>query len=216
MNINNGKVYYPNEEGIWRMNLDCTGLENISDASTVHMDVYRGTLYYIGSEKGMLYRLNADGISDVVDETQNLDYLDIEGSELKYGVSYDGADHKSIDLSGYDPSEEKDQYNWFSAASVPKSRSFAVNIKFSEAMDTARDWFDTIIMTDPNGNRIDTHLIWSEDGKTLTVRPRKFIGDFPSVSVYIAKDARSAAGAAMGQGRAMRIDINADADTTVG
>lgn len=57
--------------------------------------------------------------------------LDIEGSLLKYGMSYDGAGHKSIDLSGYDPDTEKDQYNWLNAASVPKSRSFAVNIAFS-------------------------------------------------------------------------------------
>lgn len=50
---------------------------------------------------------------------------------MKYGMSYDGAGHKSIDLSGYDPDTEKDQYNWLNAASVPKSRSFAVNIAFS-------------------------------------------------------------------------------------
>lgn len=83
-------------------------------------------------------------------------------------------------------------------------------------MDTARDWLDTIIMTDPDGNRIDTHLIWSADGKTLSVRPRKFIRDFSNVSTYITGDARSAAGTVTGQGYAMRVDIDADFDTAGG
>ncbi|HWS30295.1 MAG TPA: hypothetical protein VN512_09330 [Clostridia bacterium] len=91
-----------------------------------------------------------------------------------------------------------------------------VNIAFPEAMDTAWDWFDTIIMTDPDRNRIDTRLIWNENGKTVTVRPKEFIGDFSSVSVYIAKNARSAAWAVMEQGCAMRVDINADSDTAIG
>ena len=54
-----------------------------------------------------------------------------------------------------------------------------MNIEFSEAMDTAWDWFDTIIMTDPDGNRIDTHLFWSADGKTNPDRaPEKIYRGF--------------------------------------
>ncbi len=110
----------------------------------------------------------------------------------------------------------QDQYIWLSAASVPKAEALRVNIAFPEAMDTAWDWFDTIIMTDPDRNRIDTRLIWNEDDKTLTVRPKEFIGDFSDISVNIAKNARSAAGTVMEQECAMRVDINADPGAAIG
>jgi hypothetical protein len=61
-------------------------------------------------------------------------------------------------------------------------------------MDTAADWSHLVYLADEQGISVPLHLLWSEDGRTLTLRPQECVADMSSVTVYVTDGAPAAAG----------------------
>lgn len=207
LDIDSGKVYYADWEGIKRMNLDCTGVEPMAtNTKTFQMAFYDGTLYYLGGDGGQLYRLLSDGTSELLDQTQYLTYLDIVNGELRFGTNADGSGYKGLVLSPHETAEQEDTVS-LPGASVSRVRSFSVNIAFSECMDISAKWSDFIKLESDEGYTVQSHLIWHPDGKTLTIRSKECVADMDNLKIYIKRGAPSAAGGLLPNGYLLKIDI---------
>jgi hypothetical protein len=210
LHVDGGDVYFASEDGIKRMNLDCTGLETVSPASAFGMAVYDGVLYFLDGHQGQLYRLAKNGTPELLDSTKNLAYIDVVDGTLRYSTKYDGSDFKSIRLTSFDPRA------WNGADAVklptvvtPRSRSFALRIEFSEPMDTTASWMDMVFLADEQGHPLPTHLLWSEDGKVLTLRPKECVADMGSIILMVKSGASAVGGGALEKRYEARVDIKA-------
>lgn len=108
---------------------------------------------------------------------------------------------KKVKLSTFDPHA----WNVADTASLPvlsapHNRSFPIRITFSVPMDPTAPWMDTVILADGNANVLDAYLLWSEDGKTLTVQPMECMEDMGNVAVYIRNGAPAAGGGILAKG----------------
>lgn len=211
LDIDGNKVYYTDEVGVKRMNLDCTGVESVADGVFPNlMAFYDGILYYIGGDNNQLFKLKADGTSEPVVPDTALCYLAVADGTLRYGINYDGKDAKSLRLTAFDAKTWAGEgATEFPGLAVPRSRSFAVALTFSEPMDGTADWRQYVVLADADGNPLPAHLIWSEDGRTLTVRPKECVADMGSVAVYLKPGGPSAAGGALEGGGTAKVQIEA-------
>jgi hypothetical protein len=208
LDVEHNKVYFSNQHGIQRMNLDCTQLETMTTQSAYQMTIYEGTMYFIGGNDGYLYKMDKGGKCDQLDDTAPFEYLQVTDGTLYYGANYDGSDSKSIRLSVFDPDAWVDENTVDEpSASISRSRSFGIQIHFSEVMDREADWGNLVVLADDKGNPKAAHLLWSEDGKTLTVRPKSCVVDLDHFTVYVAKGAKSDSGGALEKGYRLPVDI---------
>jgi hypothetical protein len=211
VDVDQGKVYYVAQGGdIRRMNLDGTGVETLATTTAVYaLAVYDGTVYYLGGrEKGQVYRLNGDGTSEPLDDTMYLIFMEITGGKVRFGDSLDGIGAKTIRLTDFDPGAwDGAETVALPVLSVPRSRSFATTLTFSEPMDTAADWSHLVYLATPEGDPVPLHFLWSADGKTLSLRPQECVADMSSVTVYVSEGAPAAGGGVLPNGCIARVDV---------
>lgn len=208
VDIAGGKVYFSDFDGIKRMNLDCTGPETLSDQYAWKMAYYDGVLYYLNGD-GYLYQLTPGYEPVLIDVGDVCMYLAVKGTSLYYGQSYDGSDAKEIRLAPIRPEDVRDA-RILAETSVSRSRSFKMEIAFSVEMDTSADWDDYVCLMDGEGNAVPLHLLWSGDGRTLTVRPRDCVADRENLSLYILKGAPAASGAKLAETQKLKMTIVPD------
>lgn len=208
VDIEGDKVYFASREGIQRMNLDCTDTETLTGDSAFQMAFYDGVLYYLNGS-GCLCQLTPDHESVVMDDGDVSLYMQIKDTSLYYGPSQDGSDCKVIPLAQVDTGEIRDA-DMFAATSVSRSRSFSLKIAFSGEMDTAADWNDHVYLLDGEDESVPLNFLWSDDGKTLTVRPKTCVADNESVTLYVEKGAPAADGTWIETTCGMNVRIDSD------
>ncbi len=205
LDIDAGKVYFSDADGIHSMNLDCTGTEKIANVPAYQMAVWNGEIYYISAEDGFLYRLIPYGESRCLFHGAQLGYLAIKGGMLYYGESFDGSGCKTIPLIR---AEEWNTESFFSVNDrVPRERSFRIDVHFSLPMDTSAYSRRFVLLTDETGAVLDARLSWSADGKTLSVRPADYVDGLSGVTLYLRDGAAAADGGMLPQGHKLRVDI---------
>ena len=202
-------MYFSDDEGIKRMNLDGTGVETLTAEWAAQMVYYGGALYFTGGSDGYLYRMAPGAEPELIDGSGYVSYLTREGSALCYGQYFDGSDRREIPLSGYDPDECADA-GMAAPATVSRSRSFRMEIAFSGEMDSSADWPDYVYLVNGEGNAVPLHLLWSEDGKTLTVRSKDCVADMENLTLYVMAGAPAANGSGLAETQGMRVEIVSD------
>lgn len=193
VDIDEGKVYFPDGDEIKRMNLDCTRLETMAHARAGRMVFYDRVLYYVGAYDGFLYQLTPGHTPALVDNSLWVAYLALQGTSLAYGPNSDGTGCKAIRLA--QANQETARYaDMLPAQTVARGRSFRMEVTFSGKMDPSAHWEHYIYLLDGAGEAIPLHLRWSEDGRMLTVRPRECVADMGTVTLMVEKGAPAANG----------------------
>lgn len=204
--IENNKVYFCDSEGIGSMNLDCTGRQTLAAGESCNQMVFfNGALYYISSNNGCLSRLVPEGKPEILDSSGTFVYITLSGTKLSYGPSMAAAVKKTIDLLPL-PEETKDA-DITKYKSVPRSRSFCVQIRFSKPMDKAQNWNECVYLASDTGDVIPCGFSYDAITNTLTVRPKNCVDDYSSVTLYITGAAAAQDGAKLGRCAGIRVNI---------
>ncbi|MDP4090264.1 MAG: transglutaminase domain-containing protein [Bacillota bacterium] len=210
LDIDNSKVYFSGDNGIEGMNLDCTGRTTIAkEIYPSRMYFFNGALYFINSVDEFLYRMIPGQKPELMEGKEPLLYLELSGTLLYYGKDADGKGKKSISLLPFDPAQFKgEDAISLPEASVPRTRSFSLRIKFSSPVEAPQNWNDDIYLADEKGNAIPLHFELGSDGKTLTLRPKYCLADSGSVSLYIKQGVASQNGQQLTSPYNMNITIH--------
>lgn len=186
LDLDGGKVYFEGPAGINRMNLDGTGRETVLEIMATHMVFFNGTLYYIDTNDGFLYRLIPGQKPECLSRDEFILYLWLSGSTLSYGLNAAKKDAKTISLLTPPAFSERDT-QW-PEATVPRSRSFCVQIGFSKPLDPTQNLQERVYLLGDGGTPVPIHAIPSDDGLTLTLRPKDCVADYPFVTCVLTGD----------------------------
>ncbi|MDP4091108.1 MAG: hypothetical protein Q8930_17825, partial [Bacillota bacterium] len=191
--IDGGKVYFCGDNGIEGMNLDCTGRTTLAEGIYPNkMFFFNGALYFINCSDEFLYKLIPGQKPELMEGKEPLLYLELSGTLLYYGKDGDGKDKKPISLLPFDPAHFKSEDAIsLPEASVDRTRSFSLRIKFSSPVEAPQNWNDDIYLVDGKGNTIPLHFEFGSDDETLTLRPKYYLADSGSVSLYIKQGVAS-------------------------
>ncbi len=206
LDIKNSRIYFSDMGYIKAMDLDCTDEQTLTEDFAADMVWFDGALYYLSGYDGSLYKLVPGLEKELIDNDEWYGYLTRNGSVLNYSPGAEDSEFKALPLLSPNTSEITFA-NKFESFQMPRSRSFKLDIEFSEPMDTSADWNRFVYLTDDNNNAIPLQFVWNKDGKTLSVRPVDLICDYSGVTISVMSDSPAASGRVLGLASAMHIDI---------
>ncbi len=206
LDMENGWLYYTNDAGIQRMQLDGTQIETVSSERSYNIAYFDGILYFADEPSARLFRKLPDQPPELLDDFAPVYQLYLSDGVLHYG---DGMSiEKTIDLnpfqSGSIPNENMRQD---SPAAVASTHTYAIEVEFSKPMDTDSLFRDKVGLLTDAGQSLPLHLNWSGDGKTLTIRSASNLALENDVTLYLAPGLRSADAQLTQLGVAKRIEI---------
>ncbi len=188
LDIENNRVYYYDGEGIKKMTLDGKELEIVSPMSATYLTAFNGTLYFINMDNRHLYKLQPGQEAQLLDGTAEINSLSLKNGILYY-ESLEGstATEKSLNLnpfaaSNFDLAKSEHQ----TSITVPRQQSFKFELQFSTHMGTNILPREAVALVNSAGEVLPTHMYWSDDGRTLTVRPQVSLDKESAVSLYVA------------------------------
>jgi hypothetical protein len=188
LDLENQRVYFAGDEGITRMNLDCTDRQLLlKDTYAFQMEYFDGFLYYIDPNEHHLYKVGDDGKSVLLYDGVMLNELKLENAKLIYSTGEGtGTSTGAIDLL---PDAAKPlgdaSLQALPEASVPRSCSFGFRVQFSQPMDAKADWNKLIYLVDAKKEAIPLTFRLDSSGTVLTVRPKDCLADAGEVSLLI-------------------------------
>ncbi len=184
LDIPHNWIYYSDNDGIYRIHLDGTGKETLLQQFGYPIAVFRDVLYYVSGDQG-LYQMNPGGDPILIDQQVNVN-MNIEDGILNYSKGIDINHILEIDLNQYYPEDfDLDRSIPMGSYQMNKQQTFQLSIAFSRNMNTSKLPEDLIYVRDSEGHRIPVHMVWEEDGKTLSIRSTKYLNQLSSVSFYI-------------------------------
>lgn len=209
--IDHNTAYICDADSIDRMDLDCTNRKTLVQGdSCFQMAYFNGALYYVSTNDSHLYRLTADGNTELLDGAGTFYYLALKGTKLYYGADAADANCNCIDLLPIP--NEAETAAMLPGTAVARGRSFCVRIRFSQPMDAEQNWNNAVFLTDAEGNALPCGYAYDESTNTLTVRPRNYVDGYSGVSVYVVGDTRAQTGKTTGDCVGMRAAIVSEAD----
>jgi hypothetical protein len=190
--IPNNCVYYNDENGISRMNLDCSGKELLAEGVFANQMVYfDGILYYTDANKcGHLYQLDPGNAPELLDDFGTINYLTLDDTSLAYGLE---PGEKTLPLLPFDPADFADA-TVLPSAQFTRDRTFRFDIYFSAPVNASQDWNQLVYLIDHDGNPLALRFELSIDAQTLTVKPAQCIADEGTVSLCVTGDIASEKG----------------------
>jgi len=182
--IEDRKTYFCDMDSIDCMNLDCTGRQTLVQGDSCYNMVYfNGALYYISADSGAVCRLAQGGQPETIDNSEPFYFMKMDGTELTYAADAAGTDSKTIDLLPLP--EETGTADQLSDTSILRSRSFEIQIRFSQPMDGTQNWNECVYLANDKGKAIPCNFTYDNASNTLTVRPRSYIDENAYLTVYV-------------------------------
>lgn len=209
--VEGGKVYFCDRNGIDCMNLDCTGYQTLVQGDSCYaMFYFNGALYYDSADSGAVCRLVPGGQPEVIDSSEPFYFMKMDGTELTYAADAGGTDGKTAELLPLP--EETGSAELLPGASVSRGESFATQVRFSQPMDKAQNWNECVYLVDDSGTAIPCSFVYDDASNTLTVRPRDYIDGNSALTVYVT-GAAAQNGQALAACVSLRIDLVSQAES---
>lgn len=188
--ITDNYIYYYALDGIYRMHLDTTDKERISSIVPYFITYFNDILYYIDSNDFHLYQLVIGEAPVLLDDSMEFYHLRLEDSVLYYGSSMDiesdSESEKSLNLSTFKLSAyDKNTCTILPAVNIPKEQTFSIQISFSKKVNNSCQLEEFIGLVTEDGQALPLHMMWSEDGKVLTLRTKANLVEETMVNLYI-------------------------------
>jgi hypothetical protein len=190
-------VNYSGDNGISRMNLDCTGQETLAEGVYAwNMVFFDDALYYADMNTGYLYRLVPHEAPELLDGSGIVTYFSLDGTTLSYGQNV--PDEKTIPLLPFKAANFATADTMvLPATQFTRDRTFRFDIRFSAPVNPSQDWNQLVYLEGRDGKALPLHFELSADAMTLTVRPAQCIADEGTISLCISDGIVSKEGAAL-------------------
>lgn len=188
LDIENNRVYYNDGEGIKRMTLDGKKVEIVSPMSGTYLTTFNGILYFINTDNRHLYKLQPGEEAELLDDSIKVETMNLKNGTLHYeGLEESTKKEKTLNLnpfvqSSFDMNKSKHQ----KSITLPRQQTFKLEIAFSNNMDTDVLPREAVALVNKDGQALPIHIHWSDDGRTLTVRPQVSLDKESAVSLYVS------------------------------
>ncbi|MDF2544472.1 MAG: hypothetical protein K0S47_4190, partial [Herbinix sp.] len=181
--IENDWIYYSDADGIWRMHLDTTDREVIISEYGELLTCFEGKLYYRGEDPTKLYQYTPGQTPVLLDDTTQIATLKIIDGELNYGVE---GSEKQIDLNEFQLEMDSSMdIKHLPPVTLPKHKTFQIKVTFAQTMDKNHLPKQFIGLKTEDGRTIPVHMMWDQEGTSLTVRAATYINDEAKVTAYL-------------------------------
>lgn len=188
LDIENNLIYYSNEDGIKRMELDSKKLETVSPMQGTLLKTFNGILYFVNTDNMKLYKLEPGKESQLLDDSVTVQSMNLINGILHYKGAENEAKEKTLNLNPFDESNFSiNSSKHLESTIVPRQNTFKFNIRFSKNMNTGIIPKEAITLVSKEGHTLPIHMNWSEDGRILTVRSQVALDKEEVVSLYVSK-----------------------------
>gem|GEM_PF-3741980 len=169
--IEGGRIFYGDDEGIQCMSLDGTTKKTVTADQAAAM-VYRyGVLYYLRYDDGSLCAVLPGGEPSLIDNSAYYRVLMPTATGLLFGNTIDNVKSLFVLPTAADFEASSGEKIDAGQAVAEADRSYFFTVRFEEAIDVTSDLSSLVVLTDSDGRPLATRMTWSNDGKVLTVRP---------------------------------------------
>lgn len=195
LDTENNRVYYYDGEGIKRMTLEGKELEMVSQMPAIYLTTFNGTLYFINTDNRHLYKLQPGKEPELLDDSIKVDTMNLKNGLLHYQTAEGTTKEKTLNLNpflqtNFDINSSKHE----KPITLPRQQSFKLQIAFSTNMNTDMLPKEAVALVNKDGEPLPIHMHWSEDGRTLTVRPQVSLDKEAEVSLYVSPGITAADG----------------------
>ncbi|HSR03330.1 MAG TPA: hypothetical protein VLM88_01920, partial [Proteiniclasticum sp.] len=205
LDTKNGHLYYSDVEGIQRMDLSGENKKTMSTHSGEQLVYFDDALYYIGLSDSFLYKVTEGQLPQVVVDDYLLEMLTLDKGILSYkGIGEDGQTGMT-DLNRYE--KNNDEADILEELTLRKEDTMKLVLQFSSSMNTDGSFQKHIGLLDEEQQIIPLAYIWSEDGKTLTLRSSEPLSDVTSLTLKINKELNSMNDEPLSGSVELKIDI---------
>ena len=188
LDVEGGKIYFCDGNGIDCMNLDCTGFQTLVPGDSCYaMFYFNGALYYDSADSGAVCRLVPGGQPEVLDSSEPFYFMKLDGTELTYAANAIGTDAKTVDLLLLPA--ETGSAEQLPGVSVSRGESFAAQVRFTEPMDETQNWNECVYLVNDQGTAIPCSFAYDDASNTLTLRPKDYIDENSALTVYVTDGA---------------------------
>ena len=206
LDMENGWLYYTSDKGIQRMRLDGTQAETVSPERSYSIACFDGILYFADETSSILYRKLPGQPPELLDESIPIYQLYLADGILHYG---DGMGvEKAMNLNPFQSgSIPEENMRPEPPAAVADTHTYAIEVAFSESMDTALLFRDKIGLITDAGQSLPLVLQWNEDATRLTIRSSSNLILENDVTLYLVPGLYAQNGQATQSGVSNRIEI---------
>ncbi len=212
LDLEGQSVYFAGNNGIERMNLDCTGRQTIlPGVYAFQMEFFNGNLYYVDSNDGYLYQAGKDAKPVQLFHDAMVSQIKLEKAKLIYQYNQDEKPVTgSIELLPEAVGVlSAPSLKTLPEASTPRGSSFCFKVRFLKQMDPATNWNNLVYLVGQDGQAIPLHFLLDTTGTLLTVRPKTCLVDEGAVSLLLSPTILSADGAQLENPCRMDVRIEA-------
>ena len=169
--IESGRIFYGDDEGIQCMSLDGTTKETVTADRAAAMVCRYGVLYYLRYDDGSLCAVVPGEEPSLIDNSAYYRVLMPAATGLLFGNTIDDVKSLFVLPTSADLEAKSNETIDAGQAVTEADRSYFFAVRFEEAMDTGKDLSSLVVLTDREGRPLATRMGWSDDGKELFVRP---------------------------------------------
>lgn len=189
LDTKNGHLYYSDVEGIHRIDLSGENKKTISDHSGEQLVYFDDALYYISLSDSYLYKVTEGQVPQVIHDTYLLGRLALDKGVLNFSEIGEEGRTGTIDLNRYQRID--DNSDILEETTLRKEDTMKFVLQFSSPMEPEGSFQAYIGLLDENQQIIPFNYLWSDDGKTLTLRSAESLSDFQSLTLKISKEIHS-------------------------
>jgi len=205
LDTKNGHLYYSDVDSIKRIDLSGENKETISSHSGEQLVYFDDALYYIGLSDSFLYKVTEGQLPQVMEDDYLLETLTLDKGILSFkGIGEEGQ-MGMIDLNRYQ--KNSDEADILEELTLNRVDTMKFVLQFSSPMDTDGSFQESIGLLDEEQQIIPLTYVWSEDGRTLTLRSSQPFSDVSSLTLRINKELHSMNDVPLSESMELKIDI---------
>lgn len=189
LDTKNGHLYYSDAEGIQRMDLTGENKKTLSNHSGEQLIYFDDALYYISFSDSFLYKVTEGQDPQVIADTYLLEKLTLDKGILTFKEIGEEGRTEKIDLNRYQINNDEVEIS--EKLTLRKEDTMKFVLQFSSSMETDGAFQEYIGLLDEKRQLIPFYYLWSDDGKTLTLRSSEPFTEAQSLTLKISKELHS-------------------------
>lgn len=205
LDTKNGHLYYSDVEGIQRIDLSGQNRKTLSNHSGDQLVYFDQALYYISLSDSFLYKVTEGQPPQVIADEYLLEKLTLDRGILSFKEVGEEGQTGNLDLNRYQKSN--DRADILEELTLRKEDTMKFVLQFTSPMETDGAFQEYIGLLDQDQQVIPLFYIWSDDGKTLTIRSSEPLSDVRSLTLNISKELHSMNDEHLSDSIELRLDI---------
>lgn len=185
----NGHIYFSDADGVHRSDLHGENSVTLSTQPGEELTYFDEALYYIRFSDSFLYKLTPENDPLLITDEYPLSKLTLDKGILSYQEMGEGGRIKTIDLNRY--KKDRSEAIILDELSLRREDTLKFTLDFSSPMITDGSFQAFIGLLDENEVLIPFYYVWSNGGKTLTLRSSEALTEVSALRLRIGKELQS-------------------------